>query len=127
MNTNAFDESKRLTKILFNEVYAKTFSGRNEFEEFVISIIKQNKLEGGVYTFSSLYLYKNYTFHVNVVYAGCFSPTTFIFNMIWNDEGFKCTCNMDNIATYLGTPAYWFSSKESRTGSNFVDERTIEL
>ena len=128
MKTNAYDESRRIVKVIFNEVYSKTFNNRKECDDFVMDVVKKNKIEGVSYTYSSLYLYKNYTIHVNVVYDGCISTATFSFNMIWNDEKFQDKYNMDNIATYIGTPAYWFGrSMKTDEMCGVIDEKIVEL
>ncbi len=130
---SAYDESVRITKLIFSEIYAKEFSSRKKFDEFVIDLVKKNKLEGGQYTYYSLYLHNTFNVHVNIVIDNCFSPTTLAFCMIWNTDGDGRKCenrftssNTDNIATYIGCPGYWFTPKEMRTGI-VVEEMVVEL
>ncbi len=129
---SAYGESVRITKLLFEAIYSKEFSDRKQFDDFVIDLLKKNKLDGAQYTYYSLYLHNEFTVHVNVVIDNCFSPATLAFNMIWytNGSGERCEnrfnqSNMDNIATYIGAPAYWFTPKEMRSGIS--DEKVVEL
>ena len=134
MNTiNTFKESQRITKVIFDAIYAKEFKNRKLFDDFVLKLLKKEKPVGAEYTYYSLYLMNNFTFHVNVVIDNCFSPTTFNFCMIWkrDGDGRKCknmfnTFNMDNISTYTGTPAYWFGRNEN-TNINMKIEDEIKV
>jgi len=117
---DAFSDSQRITKVIFDAIYAKEFKNREAFDEFLIALLKKEKPANAEYTYYSLYLLNHFTIHVNVVIDNCFSPTTFNFCMIWNTDGSgrKCedrfsTNNMDNISTYIGTPAYWFGRSET--------------
>jgi len=109
---NAYGESVRITKIIFNAIYAKEFGNRNEFDGFVTHLLKSIKPENAEYTYYSLYLLGEFTIHVNVVIDNCFSPTTLGFNMIWDDKGFTNENYTDNVSIYIGTPAYWFGRNE---------------
>jgi len=117
-NMSAYEETKRLTKILFNELYAREFKSRIDFDYVVTSIIRNNKRDGVKYSYNSLYFindnHRDFMFHVTVTAEGCYSVTTFSFNMIWDDSGFQNKFNTDNISIYEGTPGYWFTSVDNR-------------
>jgi hypothetical protein len=133
--TTAFPESLRITKVIFNAIYAKEFKNREAFDEFLIDLLKKEKPDNAEYTYYSLYLRNTFTIHVNVVINKSFSPTTFIFCMIWDVDGSGkkledrfTTFNLDSIATYIGTPAYWFGRNENTNVVMEVkDERVVVI
>jgi len=110
---NLQNESIRLTKLIFPEIYAKSFPDRKDFDSFVIGLINKNKLHDVEYHYTSLYLHNRFNFHVYVTDNITFSITTFSFCMVWDDTRFNSDFNMDNIATYIGTPSYMFGRNES--------------
>ena len=130
-----YTESQRITKVIFDAIYVKEFKNRKAFDKFLIDLLKKEKPDDAEYTYYSLYILNNFTIHVNVVIEKSFSPTTFTFCMIWDmdGDGKKCenrftSYNMDNISTYIGTPAYWFGRNENtNTNMKIKDEINVVI
>ena len=136
----AYTETQRLTKLIFSEIYGRKFSGRKELDELVIDLLRKMKQADTEYTYTSLFFIgtgqigwvsgtDSFCFHVNVVYNNSYSVTTFLFNMLWNDEMFNNECYTTNIATFLGTPAYWFGpmTPERSVKLGITDERKTTI
>jgi len=111
MNT-AYEETVRLAKLIFQEIYEKRFSNRKEFDNFTSQLVKDTKQPDTEYTYSSLYLSKHshFTFHIKVVCNRCYSVITFSFCMIRGDSQFS-NGNISSVSINIGTPAYWYGNE----------------
>ena len=110
----AYKESVKLTRFLFHTIYGTNPKTRKNFDKLVIDFIRLYKMSDMEYTYTSLYYEDKFTFHISVLdkSGNSVSIITFIFHMIWNESQFNN--DLLSICTNVGTPAYWFGSKENR-------------
>lgn len=121
---NVYEESIKLAPLILSEIYHKEFGNRKEFDEYTRGYIQSRKVDGISYKYVSLYLYKNFTFHLHMRDDKQYSVITFMFNMIRNDDGFN-KVHLTNISMNTGTPAYWFNRNELTNELDIKDELSI--
>ena len=123
---NVYDETVRMTKLIFNEIYAKKFVDRKELDSFIVDFIRKHKVDETEYSYISLYLSDFFSFHIKIINDGQYSVTTFSFYMIWDDRKFD-KYDTDNINIYIGTPFYWFGRNEQSDIIKIKDEIEITI